>query len=36
MPGGFVRSSSFKGSTKNDAIREVAAGKRSIARLFSK
>jgi hypothetical protein len=31
MPGGFVCSASFKGSADNRTIREVAAGKRSIA-----
>ena len=36
MPGGFVCSGSFKGTASNDAIREVAAGKRSIRKLFSK
>jgi hypothetical protein len=36
MPGGFVCSASFKGTASNDAIREVAAGKRSIRKLFSK
>jgi hypothetical protein len=36
MPGGFVCSASFKGTGSNDAIREVAAGKRSIRKLFSK
>jgi len=36
MPGGFVCSGSFKGTASNDAIREVAAGKRSILKLFSK
>jgi hypothetical protein len=36
MPGGFVCSASFKGTASNEAIREVAAGKRSIRKLFSK
>ena len=36
MPGGFVCSASFKGSADNDAIRDVAGGKRSIRKLFSK
>ena len=36
MPGGFVCSGSFKGTASNDAIREVAAGKRLIRKLFSK
>jgi hypothetical protein len=36
MPGGFVCSGSFKGTATNEAIREVAAGKRSIRKLFSK
>ena len=36
MPGGFVCSGSFNGTASNDAIREVAAGKRSIRKLFSK
>jgi hypothetical protein len=36
MPGGFVCSASFKGTASNDAIREVAVGKRSIRKLFSK
>jgi hypothetical protein len=36
MPGGFVCSASFKGTASNDRIREVAAGKRSIGKLFSK
>jgi hypothetical protein len=36
MPGGFVCSASFKGTGSNDAIREVAAGKRSFRKLFSK
>jgi hypothetical protein len=36
MPGGFVCSASFKGSASNDAIREAAAGKRRIGKLFSK
>jgi hypothetical protein len=36
MPGGFVCSASFKGSADNAEIREVAGGKRSIRKLFSK
>jgi hypothetical protein len=36
MPGGFVCSASFKGTASNEAIREVAAGRRSIRKLFSK
>jgi len=36
MPGGFVCSGSFKGTASNEAIREVAAGRRSIRKLFSK
>ncbi len=36
MPGGFVCSASFKGSADNGEIREVAAGQRSIRKLFSK
>jgi hypothetical protein len=36
MPGGFVCSSSYKGSAKNSTIREVAAGMRPIGKLFSK
>jgi hypothetical protein len=36
MPGGFVCSASFKGTTSNAAIRKVADGEGSIRKLFSK
>jgi hypothetical protein len=36
MPGGFVCSASLKGSSTNDAVREAAAGRRPIRKLFSK
>ena len=36
MPGGFVCSASLKGTADNTEIREVAGGKRSIRKLFSK
>jgi hypothetical protein len=36
MPGGFVCSASFKGTADNGEIREAAAGKRAIGKLFSK
>lgn len=36
MPGGYVCSGSFKGTTDNQRVREVAAGSRRIKSLFSK
>jgi hypothetical protein len=36
MPGGYVCSGSFKGTTDNEHVREVAAGGRRIKSLFSK
>jgi hypothetical protein len=36
MPGGYVCSGSFKGTTDNHYVREVAAGSRRIKSLFSK
>jgi hypothetical protein len=36
MPGGYVCSGSFKGTTDNEQVRQVAAGDRRIKSLFSK